>query len=75
MVEMNVTIREKRTKPGRVGATLEANINAQQPTKEEISLAARVMEKLREIANEISTELDANVIMEERIVDPPEKTD
>jgi hypothetical protein len=73
MIDIQITIREKRTKPGRVGATLEADINAQQPTKEEISLAARVMEKLREVANEISTELDANVIMEERIFDPPPK--
>jgi hypothetical protein len=73
MIDIQITIREKRRNPGKVGATLEADIDAKQPTKEEISLAARVMEKLREIANEISTELDANVIMEERIVDPPDE--
>jgi hypothetical protein len=67
VIDIIIKILEKDKLPDqRVAGSLDARVYSENPTKEEISIAARILEKLREFGEEIGQEDNAEVKMFEK---------
>lgn len=70
MIKILITINQTSKTEINVRGKLEANVVSSNPLPEEITIAAKVMEKLRQIGEEIGKEDDvSDVTMFERIYD------